>query len=494
MTVPHARLRMGTTEGRWVLATTVMGTGVAMLNGTDVSVALPAIGAEFDANVATLQWVLNGYMVTLAALILVGGSLGDHYGRRRVYLAGVAWFSLASLLCAVAPNAPLLIAGRILQGVGGALLTPGSLAIIQSCFEQEDRATAIGAWSGLTGIAAAIGPLLGGILVDGPGWRWIFALPVPLALAVIWAGIRHVPESVEPSADPLDWVGGLMAVVGLGGTTYAIIGYPDGGLNPTVTAGLIVGVVALVAFVLWERATEAPMVPFEVFRSRQFTGANLATFVVYSALGGVFFMLIVHLQTVAGFTATGAGAASIPVMLIMLFGSPLVGRLAQRIGPRLPLTIGPLLLAGGMVMMGEIPNGAAYISDVLPSLLVFGVGLTLVVTPVTATVLAAVEERHAGLASGINNAVARTGQLLAVAALPALAGLTGGDFADPEAYAPGFRSAMWIAAGLSVAGAIIGSTMIRRDVLAGQSEDLQIEVRHCAVQDPPPMHGSGGRG
>src|SRR5690606_4182037 len=301
-------------------------------------------------------------------------------------------------------------------------------------------------------------------------------------------GIRHVPESVEPSADPLDWVGGVMAVVGLGGTTYAIIGYPDGGLNPTVTAGLIVGVVALVAFVLWERATEAPMVPFEVFRSRQFTGANLATFVVYSALGGVFFMLVVHLQTVAGFTATGAGAAatpatlvrpsgaplvpfevfpsrqftganlatfvvssalggvffmlivplqavagftatgagaaSIPVMLIMLFGSPLGGRLAQRIGPRLPLTIGPLLLAGGMVMMGEIPNGAAYISDVLPSLLVFGVGLTLVVTPVTATVLAAVEERHAGLASGINNAVARTGQLLAVAALPALAGLT----------------------------------------------------------------------
>src|SRR5690606_1071682 len=362
-------------------------------------------------------------MVTLAALILVGGSLGDHYGRRRVYLAGVAWFSLASPLFAVAPTAPLLIAGRIIRGVGGAGLTPGSLAIIPTCVEAEDRATAIGAWSGLTGIAAAIGPLLGGILVDGPGWRWIFALPVPLALAVIWAGIRHVPESVEPSADPLDWVGGVMAVVGLGGTTYAIIGYPDGGLNPTVTAGLIVGVVALVAFVLWERATEAPMVPFEVFRSRQFTGANLATFVVYSALGGVFFMLIVHLQTVAGFTATGAGAASIPVMLIMLFGSPLVGRLAQRIGPRLPLTIGPLLLAGGMVMMGEIPNGAAYISDVLPSLLVFGVGLTLVVTPVTATVLAAVEERHAGLASGINNAVARTGQLLAVAALPALAGL-----------------------------------------------------------------------
>ncbi|MFP3913385.1 MAG: MFS transporter [Actinomycetota bacterium] len=479
-------LTLRSPEGRWVLTTTVMGTGVAMLNGTDVSVALPSLGRDLGASVAGLQWVFNGYMVTLAALILVGGSLGDRYGRRRIYLTGVAWFAVASILCSVAPNVPWLISARVLQGIGAALLTPGSLAIIQSCFVTEDRSTAIGAWSGLTGIAAAVGPLVGGMLVDGLGWRWIFFLPVPLALAVLVLGWRRIPESRDPRPPPLDWIGGIVAVVGLGAVSYAVIAYPERGWDAITVAAAALGVTALGGFGVRESTTPHPMLPMGIFRSRQFSAANLVTFTVYAALGGVFFLVVVHLQTVAGYTATGAGAATIPIMALLLVGSPLVGRLAQRIGPRLPLTAGPALLAVGMVMMGQIPPGAGYLTDVVPSLVVFGVGLTLTVTPVTATVLAAVEDRHAGLASGVNNAVARTGQLLAGAALPVLAGLSGGDFVDPEAFAAGFRTAMAIAAGLSVTGAVVAFTMIESDVLADVPAP-SMESRHCGVQSPPSL-------
>lgn len=467
-----------------MLTTTVLGTGVAMLNGTDISVALPSLGQDLGAGVASLQWVFNGYMVTLAALILVGGSLGDRYGRRRIYLLGVAWFAVASILCAVAPSVGILIAARVLQGVGAALLTPGSLAIIQSCFVTDDRSTAIGAWSGLTGIAAAIGPLVGGVLVDSVGWRWIFFLPVPLAVAVLVVGWRHIPESADPDPPPLDWPGGLLAVLGLGTVSYAVIAFPERGWDGVTTMATLAGAAILAAFLIRERATSAPMLPFSIFRNRQFSAANLVTFVVYAALGGVFFLLVVHLQTVGGYTATAAGAATIPVMGLLLVGSPIVGRLAQRIGPRLPLTAGPALLAVGMLMMGAIPPGAAYLTQVLPALVVFGIGLALTVTPVTATVLAAVDDRHAGLASGVNNAVARTGQLMAVAALPVLAGLTGGDFVEPEAFAEGFANAMAIAAGLSGIGAVIAWTMIERHVLADLPEP-SMETPHCGVEAPP---------
>ena len=427
-----------------------------MLNGTDVSVALPtgadpcqrrrpAVGAQ-------------RYMLTLASLILVGGSLADRFGRRKIYLLGVAWFTAASVLCALAPSPGWLVAARILQGVGGALLTPGSLAILQSCFHPDDRATAIGAWSGLTGIAAVIGPVVGGLLVDAFGWRAVFFLPLPLAVAVIWAGSRHVPESRDPAPARLDWPGALLTVAGLGALSYAIIAYPESGGSPAVVASAVLGVASLVAFVIRERQAPDPMLPLSVFRSRQFTAANLITFVVYAACG---VLHIVHLQTVVGYSATGAGAATMPVSGLLLVGSPPMGRVMQRIGPRLPLTAGTALLAVGMLMMISIREGASYLTGILPPLLVFGVGLTLMVTPVTATVLAAVDDRFSGLASGVNNAVARTGQLLAVAALPVAAGLTGGDFADPVAFAAGFRIAMIVSAVLCGLGSVFAWTMIR---------------------------------
>lgn len=485
MSTSSGLIELRSTRGRWVLAATVMGTGVAMINGTDVSVALPALDAELGAGVAALQWILNGYMLTLAALILVGGSLGDRYGRRRVYILGVGWFAIASLACAVAPTVAWLIAARILQGVGAALLTPGSLAIIQSCFQPDDRPTAIGAWSGLTGIAAALGPLVGGALVDSLGWRWIFVLPLPMALGAMWTARRHVPESRDPSEGPLDVAGAMLAIIALGGLSYPIISVPDRGWTPISATAVGLGAVAVGAFVARERATANPMLPLGVFSSRQFSAANLVTFVVYGALGGVFFLLVVHLQTVVGYSATSAGAATIPIMALLLVGSPYAGRIATRLGARLPLTVGPALLGIGMLMMGRIPASAAYATGVLPALLVFGVGLTVTVTPVTATVLAAVDDRHAGLASGVNNAVARTAQLLAVAALPALAGLRGGDFTDPAAFASGFGTAMAVAAGLSWAGAVIAWLFISRDVLADVPESEAFEQRHCGVEAPP---------
>jgi EmrB/QacA subfamily drug resistance transporter len=480
-------LEIGSTEGKWVVTATVLGSGVAMLNGTDVSVALPAIGRDLGADVPALQWILNGYMLTLAALILVGGSLGDRYGRRRIYLVGVALFSVASLLCTLAPSIQWLVAARILQGVGAALLTPGSLALLQSCFVPADRSTAIGAWAGLTGIAAALGPVLGGALVDGLGWRWVFALPLPLAGAAVWATLRHVPESRDPSPPPLDVAGAVLAVGALGAITYPIIAIPATGWSPLNVTVSVLGVVLLAAFVVRERTAADPMLPFSIFAARQFTAANAATFAVYAALGAVFFLLVVHLQTVVGYPATGAGAATMPIMALLLVGSPYAGRLAQRRGPRLPLTVGPVLLAAGMLMMGGIGAGDTYLAGVLPSLVVFGIGLTLTVTPVTATVLAAVEDRFAGLASGINNAVARTAQLLAVASLPVLAGMSGDAFTDPASFADGFATAMVIAAGLSLIGAAVSWLYISDDVLEGAPDPEMVEVRHCGVEAPPDL-------
>ena len=326
----------GEAAGTWVLVATVLGSAVAMITGTVVNVALPAIGSDLGADVAGRQWLVSGYLLTLSALILLGGALGDRYGRRRVFLIGVVWFAVTSLLCAVAPTLPLLIGARVLQGIGAALLTPGSLAIIQATFVPGDRARAIGAWSALGSIGAAIGPLLGGVLIDSLGWRWIFLINVPLAVIVVYAGVRHVPESRDPTVEGgPDVAGSLLSMVGLGGLTYAVIEAPVRGLaSPIIVGMLMAGLAASVGFVVAERRERHPMLPLSIFSSRQFTSANVLCFIVYAALGGVFFLLVQQLQIVLGYSATEAGAASLPVTGLMLVLSERAGALAPTHRPQ----------------------------------------------------------------------------------------------------------------------------------------------------------------
>jgi EmrB/QacA subfamily drug resistance transporter len=490
------RIRYSSPAGRWVLGITVLGSGIAFLEATVVNVALPAIGEDLGADVAGLQWIINGYLLTLAALILLGGSLGDRYGRRRIFNLGVIWFAVASVLCAVAPNAEILIAARVVQGIGGALLTPGSLAIIEATFHPEDRGRAIGAWSALGGIAAAIGPLLGGWLIDAVSWRAIFFINLPIAAFVVWGAARHVPETRDPTiTGRLDFSGSALASLALAGLTFTVIQAPEDGFDsPMVLAALVVGLVSAVAFVFVERRSPEPMLPLSIFDSRQFSSANVVTFVVYAAMGGVFFFLVVFLQVSLGYSPIAAGAASLPITMLMLAFSPRAGALAQRIGPRLPLTLGPIGIAIGMVMMTTIDPGDSYVGSVLPAVVVFGAGLTLVVAPITATVLAAADERHAGVASGVNNAVARTAGLAAVAALPLIVGLTGADYEDPAAMTDAFHGAVLACAVLALAGGVLAWLTISNDVLhtapAGGEADGDVPDRaatdfNCGVAGTP---------
>jgi EmrB/QacA subfamily drug resistance transporter len=456
--------------GRWVLTIAVLGSGIAFLDGTVLNVALPAIGRDLDASTSQLQWILNAYLLTLASLILLGGSLGDRIGRRAIFTLGTAWFTLASALCALAPSAEVLIAARLLQGIGGALLTPGSLAMIDASFRRTDRARAIGAWSGLTGVGVALGPLLGGWLVDAVSWRAVFLINLPLGLFVCLAAPRRVPETRDPTAHGrLDVLGAALAALGLAGTTYALIEAPEGMSGVVVTAA-VAGVLALVWFVLHERRAESPMLPLSLFANRQFSAANLVTVVVYAALSGMFFLLVAFLQISLDYTPLAAGAASLPVTVLMLMLSARSGALAQAIGPRIPLTVGPLVLAVAMLLMLRIEPGDSYVGSVLPAVLVFGLGLTLVVAPITATVLAAADDRHAGIASGINNAVSRVAGLMAVAVLPLVGGLTGDAFYDAGAMTDGFHTAMVVTAALAALGGVIAWLTIDPRMLEPEAE------------------------
>ncbi|MGZ4611347.1 MAG: MFS transporter [Actinomycetes bacterium] len=488
-------LAFGEARSRWVLAATVMGSGMAFIDATVVNVALPRIGESLSAGLSGLAWTINAYTLTLASLILLGGSLGDRFGRRRVFVVGVAWFALASLLCGVAPNIEMLVAARALQGIGGALLTPGSLAILQSSFRPADRARAIGAWSGLGGIAGAAGPFLGGYLVQAASWRWIFIINLPLAIAVIAITVRHVPESRDPLASRrIDVPGAALGALGLGALTYGLIAWQDKGpAAPVVVVSLLVGVLGLVAFVLRERTAKDPMLPLDVFSSRLFTATNLVTFAVYGALGGVFFWLVLQLQVVAGYSPLAAGISLLPITLIMLLLSARMGALAQRIGPRLPMTAGPLLCAVGVALMTRIDQHTSYVVDVLPPVVVFGFGLSLTVAPLTATVLAAVSDRHAGLASGVNNAVARVAGLLAIAVLPLVAGLSGEAYSDATLLEPAFRTAMWVCAGLLVIGGLLSALFVRNppreEPVPGHPLRPTEEPPHSCPVDGPPLLG-----
>lgn len=460
------RVHLRTAAGRGVLATTVIGTGMAILDGTVVNVALPRIGHDLHASVAGLQWIVDGYLLALAGLVLVAGALGDRYGRRRVYVVGVAWFGVASLLCGVAPGIGTLVAARVLQGVGGALLTPGALAILESTFARADRARAIGAWTGLSGVATILGPLVGGLLIQAWSWRLVFLINPPIAVVCLLLALRFVPES-RPARDRRTGVlGSALGVLGLAGVTALLVVAPT--TDPLPLAAGALGVGCLVAFAGTQRWGRHPLVPPSLFADRTFTLSNVLTLLVYAALGGFTLLMPVQLQVSLGYPPTLAGLSGLPTTVLMLLLSSRSGRLAQRIGPRTQLVVGPLLLAAGMLLLRMAVPGASYLTGVLPGVLVFGLGLTTLVAPVTATVLAAAPEEHTGVASGVNNAVARAGGLLAVAVLPAVTGLSGGAYADPARLTASFRLALLVCAGMSVVGALLAFGV--RNVLAGRDE------------------------
>ncbi|MEU7763744.1 MFS transporter [Nocardia sp. NPDC049190] len=467
--------RLQSATGRWIVLATILGSSVASLDATVVNIALPRIGESLHTDVAGLQWTLNGYTLTLASFILLGGSLGDRLGRRKVFVWGIVAFAFASVLCGAATSIEMLVAARVLQGVAGAMLTPGSLALISSSIDQRDQGAAIGLWSGFGGLAGALGPFLGGWLIEVAGWRSIFFLNVPLTVVVVLVALKHVPESRDPkAATRLDVPGACVVALALGALTF--------GLIDTMPLLVVSGILLLAVFVVIEMRSAHPLVPPSLFGSRVFTAANLVTFAVYAALGGVFFFLVLQLQLVAGYTPLMSGVATVPVTLIMLVLSAPAGRWAQVHGPHIPMTAGPLLAAAGLLLLLRVGPETVYLTDVLPGVLVFGLGLSVLVAPLTGAVLGAVPSSEAGIASGVNNAVARTAQLLAVAALPGLAGVSDG-LGDPAAFGDGFVTAISICIGLLVTGAVLAAVLLRPARHAPTLDNVDCLLQ-CAVTGP----------
>ena len=449
------------TRSRWILIASVLGSGTAFLEGTVVNVALPAIGRDLRVGVVGLEVVTNGYLLTLTALILLGGALGDRFRRSRVFALGLGGFALACAGCSIAPNAVALVACRVLQGVFGALLVPNSLAMLETAFTGEARGVAIGQWSAWSAVSTAVGPLLGGLVVDRISWRWVFAAMIPPALAAAAIALRHgaVADTQSPqdhaARGTVDYTGAALITFALTGFIGSLTLATNHGLtSPPVLLLAAGGVIAFVLYVVVERRARYPLLPPAIFQSRVFTGANLVTLLVYAALGGLLFMLMLELQDAMGYSALQAGASLLPVNALMLLISPTAGRLAQRIGPRLPLTFGALITATGMALFARVRPGASYVAVLLPATLVFGVGLSILVAPLTVAVLGALGEQLAGVASGVNNAVARLGSLIATAALPLAAGVGGSDPAH-EAFTEGFTRSMWINAAVCAAGGVV---------------------------------------
>lgn len=483
------QLRYSSGPGRWALAAVILGSGAAFFESSVVSVALPRIGRDLDLSLGGLQWVMNAYLLTLSALMITGGSLGDFYGRRRIFVGGLAGFGVTSALCTVAPTGEFLIGARVLQGIAGALVVPSSLAIIQASFAEQDRGAAIGLWSGFSGISSLFGPFLGGWLVDAVSWRLVFAVVLLFAALAAWTALRHLPESRsdrDEGSRP-DWAGSALVSIGLGAITYALIEAPgERFASPKVLIPVVGGTVFLLSFLLVERRVANPMLPLDVFRSRQFSGANAATLCNYMVIGSLFFFLSLQLQDVLGYSALQAGAASIPPTVIMLLFSPAAGRLGQRIGPRVPMTVGPIVMGVGAVLMHGLDKGDGYLAAVFPGVVVFGIGMTIFVAPLTTAVLAALPDRQAGIASAVNNAVARFAQLMASAALPAVAGLSAGTAVASATFSAGFDRAMLITAGIACAGGVISFLTIRNgEAPAGPRADLEAESRSSPQASAP---------
>ena len=442
-------------QQRWVLAATILASTIAYVDESVVNVALPAIGRDLSASPAALQWVINAYTLCLAAFLLVGGGAGDRLGRRRVFIAGIALFGAASLACGLSREIAQLIAARAVQGAGAALLIPCSLAIIGAAFPDNERGRAIGTWAGFSAIAAAIGPLLGGWIVDHLPWQTIFFINPVLCLAALWIAWRHLPESIDPDAPPgIDWLGALLAFAGLAGVAFGLIALPDTGWRDTTTAATLAGGAVLLAIFVWhEGRSPAPMMPLGLFRSATFSGVNALTLLLYGALGGAFFLLPFALISVHGYSATMAGAVFLPFTAIMAVLSRWSGGLLDRVGARLPLVAGPVLVAVGFVLFALAEPETSFAMAFLLPVSVVGLGMAVTVAPLTATVIAAVPGHQTGVASGINNALSSVASLFAIAAFGALA-LHG-------SLAEGIRLAMLVAAGLALAGAACAALTIR---------------------------------